>query len=231
MGRIDTALNARSCSSWSWSKSGEKRTPPRLRLIFQQNGLCLSPHFRKASQSVWQSPRQNMIMHCSRIWLRLPKHTACSAVNRSKTFRTGEDTPRPSMRLSADIVDALGQSSTLLAASLTRPCPWCDVHFQKSAKEHRKKCLPLLQLSLRHDTIADTSGAGTTTSGGVGTQLSSCRDADTRTPGKCSTGREQILDSQTSSGRASARERTRVHKPSEAGNRKPKKNFGWIKIN
>ena len=54
------------------------------------------------------------------------------------------------------LADALGQSSTLLAARLIRPCLWCDVHFQKSAKEHRKKCLPLLQLSLRHDVIADT---------------------------------------------------------------------------
>eukprot|EP00439_Symbiodinium_sp_Y106_P003703 s9611_g1.t1 len=47
------------------------------------------------------------------------------------------------------MVDELGQSSTLLAANLTRLCPWCNVYFQKSAKEYRKKCLPLLQLSLR----------------------------------------------------------------------------------
>ena len=89
------------------------------------------------------------------------------------------------------LVDALGQSSTLLAARLIRPCPWCDVHFQKSAKEHRKKCLPLPQLSLRHDAIADTSGARATTSGSVGTKLSSCRDADACTPGECSKGANQ----------------------------------------
>ena len=89
------------------------------------------------------------------------------------------------------LVDALGQSSTLLAARLIKPCLWCDVHFQKSAKEHRKKCLPLLQLSLRHDVIADTSGARTTTSGSVGTQLSSCRDADACAPGECGQGANQ----------------------------------------
>ena len=55
------------------------------------------------------------------------------------------------------LVDDLGQSSTILAANLTRPCPWCDVYFQKAAKEHRKKCLPLLQLSLRHVADADAS--------------------------------------------------------------------------
>ena len=66
------------------------------------------------------------------------------------------------------MVDELGQSSTLLAANLTRPCPWCDVYFQKSAKEHRKKCLPLLQLSLRHVTDADSSRAGTAAGSGVG---------------------------------------------------------------
>ena len=89
------------------------------------------------------------------------------------------------------LVDALGQSSTLLAARLIRPCLWCAVHFQKSAKEHRKKCLPLLQLSLRHDVIADASGARTATSGSVGTQLSSCRDADAGTPGECGKGANQ----------------------------------------
>ena len=29
------------------------------------------------------------------------------------------------------LVDELGQSSIILAANLTRPCPWCDVYFQK----------------------------------------------------------------------------------------------------
>ena len=83
------------------------------------------------------------------------------------------------------MVDELGQSSTLLAANLTRPCPWCDVYFQKSAKEHRKKCLPLLQLSLRHVTDADSSRAGTAAGSGVGPELSTCRDTDARTPREC----------------------------------------------
>ena len=89
------------------------------------------------------------------------------------------------------LVDDLGQSSTILAANLTRPCPWCDVHFQKSAKEHRKKCLPLLQLSLRHVADADASGAGTAAGGGVGTKLSSCRDTDARTPRECGAGEDE----------------------------------------
>ncbi|CAE6924592.1 unnamed protein product [Symbiodinium sp. CCMP2592] len=45
----------------------------------------------------------------------------------------------------------LATSEALLAASIERPCLWCNVHFQKSARAHRGKCLPLLQLCLRHD--------------------------------------------------------------------------------
>ena len=89
------------------------------------------------------------------------------------------------------MVDELGQSSTLLAANLTRPCPWCDVYFQKLAKEHRKKCLPLLQLSLRHVTDADSSRAGTAASSGVGPELSTCRDTDARTPRECGAGEDE----------------------------------------
>ena len=121
------------------------------------------------------------------------------------------------------MVDELGQSSTLLAANLTRPCPWCDVYFQKSAKEHRKKCLPLLQLSLRHVTDADSSRAGTAAGSGVGPELSTCRDTDA--------GRGRILDSQANSEKAWAREHTRAHKPNAAENKRPRKSFGWTKIN
>ena len=89
------------------------------------------------------------------------------------------------------MVDELGQSSTLLAANLTRPCPWCNVYFQKSAKEHRKKCLPLLQLSLRHVTDTDSSRAGTAAGSGVGPELSACRDTDARTPRECGAGEDE----------------------------------------
>ena len=87
------------------------------------------------------------------------------------------------------MVDELGQSSTLLAANLTRLCPWCNVYFQKSAKEHRKKCLPLLQLSLRHVTDTDSSRAGTADDSGVGPELSACRDTDARTQGNAARAR------------------------------------------
>ena len=65
------------------------------------------------------------------------------------------------------------------------------MHFQKSAKEHRRKCLPLLQLSLRHVADADAPGAGTAAGGGVGTKLSSCRDTDACTPRECGAGEDE----------------------------------------
>ena len=84
------------------------------------------------------------------------------------------------------ILDAIGSSGTLLSASLTRPCPWCDTHFQKSVKKHRKKCLPLLQLSLCHDGIASTTGAGTAVSPGLGSQLPAGSNANSDATGQCS---------------------------------------------
>ena len=83
------------------------------------------------------------------------------------------------------LLDAIGTSVTLMSAHFSRPCPWCDVHFQKSAKEHRKKCLPLLQLSLRHDWTASAAGARTAVGSGLGSQLPSGGDANTTAPGEC----------------------------------------------
>ena len=118
------------------------------------------------------------------------------------------------------MVDELGQSSTLLAANLTRPCPWCDVYFQKSAKEHRKKCLPLLQLSLRHVTDADSSRAGTAAGGGVGPKLSSCRDTDARTPRECGAGEDESWTAkqiQKRPGQGNTQELTSQAKPRTRG--------------
>ena len=68
------------------------------------------------------------------------------------------------------IAKKITESDTLLMANITRPCPWCRVHFQKSAREHRKKCLPLLQLCLQHARAhahGDDSGAAAGSSLGL----------------------------------------------------------------
>ena len=72
-----------------------------------------------------------------------------------------------------EIARRIADSATVLNASVTRPCPWCRVHFQKSAREHRRKCLPLLQLGLRHDSIthAHADDARAAAGGGLGTEL------------------------------------------------------------
>ena len=83
-------------------------------------------------------------------------------------------------------LDALGNSDTLLSASLVRPCPWCAAHFQKSIKEHRKKCLPLLQLCLRHERTVDAAGTRAAACPSLGPQLSAGGHANPDAAEQCS---------------------------------------------
>ena len=77
-----------------------------------------------------------------------------------------------------EIARGIADSATVLNASITRPCPWCRVHFQKSAREHRRKCLPLLQLGLRHDSITNAHGDDARAAAGdsLGAELPACPD-------------------------------------------------------
>ncbi|CAE7247000.1 pksN [Symbiodinium natans] len=77
------------------------------------------------------------------------------------------------------LVQSLAQSETLLQAHVARPCCWCNVHFPKSAREHRRKCLPLLQLCLYHDLHVSGDHARATDGGSVGPQLTTGDDAYT----------------------------------------------------
>ena len=92
-----------------------------------------------------------------------------------------------------EIARGIADSATVLNASITRPCPWCRVHFQKSARERRRKRLPLLQLGLRHDSITHAHGddARAAAGGGLGTELPNCRQHPTY----------RAKDRRTSSGR------------------------------
>ena len=124
------------------------------------------------------------------------------------------------------MVDELGQSSTLLAANLTRLCPWCNVYFQKSAKEHWKKC---------HRSSSSVYGISQTQTPlepeqqlaavwGLSSPL-----AGTPTParqGNAARARTN-LDCQANSEKAWAREHTRADKPSAAENKRPRKSF-WM---
>ncbi|CAE7290979.1 pksN [Symbiodinium microadriaticum] len=54
--------------------------------------------------------------------------------------------------------------------------------YQGQSSRARKKCLPLLQLSLRLDGTASTIGAGATAGTGLGSQLPACGDANPAAP-------------------------------------------------
>ena len=82
------------------------------------------------------------------------------------------------------IAQNLVESDALLQASVIRPCVWCKVHFQKSAREHRRKCLPLLQLCLYHDAFAHGDRAGVADGSSVGPQLSNGVDTTVPKNGK-----------------------------------------------
>ena len=68
--------------------------------------------------------------------------------------------------------------------SISRPCVFCRIPFQKSPKLHRRKCLPLAQfLSLKHGYAGVCGG---TDCGSVGPVISN--EIDTRLHTRCSQG-------------------------------------------
>ena len=120
----------------------------------------------------------------------------------------------------------LAESAALNQACIQRPCLWCAVHFQKSPREHRKKCLPLLQLCLYHDVGAHGDHTGATDGGSA----RRWQQAQPLLRSLSRTDSDSRMRSRTSFARAPERaEAEWRRRPKGVEKWKRRKNFGWIR--